>query len=654
MGWWGRLFGSIDSYDPAQRVLPDAYEPFMGTGIPVVDPGVPLAVMHRNEVEAYWASQPNLRKVVGYIARNVASIPLKVYERVSDTEREQVRDHALTGAVGNPAGRGGFRFWESVISDGLLYDRWCVLQRPREDGSLGLVRVPAWRLKFRTDILGEVTEISYWVGDRTKDPATEWKIIPLDMAVFDYGYAPRTAGLTPIHTLRDVLQESAEAVRYRREVWENGTRAPGFIKYPGRMKDERTINRLRQQLQSAYGRDGDSAGGLPLLEDGMEIVDRKVFTPQDAQDLTGRQLTAVEVAAAYHIAPELVGAREGTYSNIEAFRQMAYRDNLGPYIVALEDALNAQLVPGHAAGRRLYVEAHVETKLRGSFEEQAKVKQAATGAPWLTRNEARAMENRPPVPGGDELVTPLNVLIGGQASPQDSVPELRGESGPEFAGFEALRKAATLKARADMWQPKVVEVLERHFARQRAAVLSKLGAKADDEWWDAERWNRELADDLFKLGVAASEAAAKAALDAMGVDPGSYDLERTLAWLRLRAEMDAQRINDKTRDQVSEQLDADDGNPADVFDQDGRAAILATAFVTALSGFGTQEAGKQSGATTKTWVTTSSNPRPSHAALNGVTVPIGDPFPNGLMWPGDAAGGADELAGCECAIRFDF
>jgi hypothetical protein len=37
----------------------------------------------------------------------------------------------------------------------------------------------------------------------------------------------------------------------------------------------------------------------------------------------------------------------------------------------------------------------------------------------MTVNEARALENRPPVEGGDELVRPLNVTQNGD---QDPVP----------------------------------------------------------------------------------------------------------------------------------------------------------------------------------------------------------------------------------------
>ena len=104
--------------------------------------------------------------------------------------------------------------------------------------------------------------------------------------------------------------------------------------------------------------------------------------------------------------------------------------------------------------------------MKGSFEEQATSLQTAVGGPWLTRNEARARQNLPQIEGGDELITPLNVLIGGQASPTDSP----GKS-------DAL-----------------TSVLAAFFARQGNAVKARLGDKAAT--WDADRWQRELLADL--------------------------------------------------------------------------------------------------------------------------------------------------------------
>lgn len=511
MGFWDWIRG-VDSYDPAQRVLPEPYEPFMSTaGIPVMDPGSPLEwwTGHRSEVERFWRTQPNLRKVVDFIARSVASVPLNAYERVSDTDRQRLRGEPLSDILRSPQPRlAPYRFWHSVLSDGLLYDRWAVFVH-REGGRLNLVQIPSNRLRFEVDPLRRVTAVKYWAGkdaDLTSDK--QWIDVPLEELVFDFGYSPTGAGLSPVQTLRDILDESAEAVAYRRDVWSQGVRVPGYVYRPPTPTaprwDDAQRNRFVNALRSSYGRTGPDAGGLPLMEDGMEIRSTDVFTPRDSKDLEGRQLTAIEVAAAFHIAPELVGAREGTFSNIDAFRQMMFGPSLGPYIDAWQGALNAQLVPMFSGDREVYVEANVESKLRGSFIEQARIMQSATGGPWLTRNEARALQNRSPLDGADELIVPMNVTEGGQASPNDS------GSQNQNAG------EATVKA------------LETFLRRQGAVVMSSLGSKDKGQWWDAKRWNAELASDLSLSTTDAGRinAETKALVEASADPLGVFGLAR--------------------------------------------------------------------------------------------------------------------------------
>ncbi|MCW2957140.1 MAG: phage portal protein [Thermoleophilia bacterium] len=435
----GRSSGSatewpFSSYDPAQRGLPDPYEPYMGTHAGpflIADPGSPL--LHpeqaRKGVEFLWKTQPNVRKVVDFCARNIASIPLHTFERVSDTDRQRVTGHPLSDLCGTPRpGVASFRFWHSVMSDALLYDRWAALKVPRPQGEgVDLIQVPSWRLRLDTDGLRRVTSAWYWVGDEAELPQDidGWRPLDLDLLVFDHGFAPQTAGLSPLDTLSDVLAETSEAVRYRRQVWANGARVPAWIERPltAPQWSQTAHDRFAASFKGAYSGSGPKAGGVPILEDGMRLNSSDAFKPQDTMDLEGRRLSAIEVAAAYHIAPELVGAQQGNYSNVKEFRQMLYRDSLGPYIVAWEGVLNAQLVPEMAGPRRLYVEANVEAKLRGSFEEQAQILQSAVGAPWMSRSEARARMNLPQISDADDLVVPLNVLVGGQASPRDSAPK---------------------------------------------------------------------------------------------------------------------------------------------------------------------------------------------------------------------------------------
>lgn len=656
MGFWSRLTGAIDTYDAAQRVLPAPYEPFIGySGIPVADPGYPLALHGRVQVEALWRTQPNVRKVVDFIARNVASIPLHAYERVSDTDRRRVTGHPLSQAVTSPrAGVGAFRFWHGVISDGLLYDKWAVLKQPRADGAgVDLVQVPSWRLRFDVDGLRRVAGAWYWVGDAlaAEHDRDGWRPLDLASLVFDHGYAPSSAGMSPLETLREVLAENTEAVRYRRQVWSNGARVPAWIERPADHnwtpeQRDRFVNHFR----NTYTGDGENAGGVPVLEDGMQLHALNAFTPQDSMDLEGRRLTSAEVASAFHVAPELVGAQQGTYSNIDAFRQMLYRDSLGPYITALEQSINAMLTPDLAGGRNLYVEAHVEAKLRGSFIEQAQIAQSAVGAPTMTRNEMRARMNQPPIPGGDALVTPLNVTEGGQASPRDSGSQNR-RSGT------AAWKSAGAKARApENHETKHAKVMADFFGRQARVVKSRIGA--DEEWWDEERWDGELGSTLLPLYLLTSEEAARRALDAMGLP--DYDVDRTVAFLEESASRSAHEINTTTRADVASALGDDEPTDAvaHVFDVAGesRSSQIATTTVAFASGFATIEVARQNvgeSGVTKTWRVTSGNPRASHASMDGETVDIDDVFSNGLRWPG-GAGDPDESAGCQCEMDINL
>lgn len=390
-------------------------------GIQVVDPGVPLVDMTAlGPGPDVWRTQPSVRKVVDFIARNIASIPLHTYERVSDGDRQRVTDHPLARVLAEPSPRViPFRFWHGVLCDWLIHDRWCARKVPGLDGGMELIRIPARRFRFVADGLDRVAAIDIWTADgqRTREDPADY--------VFDHGYAPRGAnGTSPMETLADILAEAREAVAYRRGIWDRGARVPAVIERPADAPDwtkngarERFINSWRR-----FTRAGGQEGGTPILEDGMVLKKVDAFSPRDTGDLEGRKLTDAEVASAWHIAPELVGAREGTNSNVEAYRQMLYRDSLGPIIETLEQVLNIMLVPDLADGRSLYVEANVESKMRLSFEEQARVLSSAVGAPYMLRAEARARMNLPAIEHADELVVPLNVTVGGLASPRDTAP----------------------------------------------------------------------------------------------------------------------------------------------------------------------------------------------------------------------------------------
>ena len=199
-------------------------------------------------------------------------------------------------------------------------------------------------------------------------------------------------------------------------------------------------------------------------------------------------------------------------------------------------------------------------------------------------------------------------------------------------------------------------MFSRFFARQGQAVRSRLGQK-QAEWWDHERWDRELADDLYRLAVTVSQRVASDTLESIGVEPDRYDVDRTLAFLRKMSERIAGQVNLTTYAQIEAALEEDDPSEAvaHVFDvaEDSRAEQSATAAVTAVAGFATIEAAQQTcgSRARKRWIVNSTNPRASHAAMQGEEVGLDEVFSNGLACPGSLDGTADETAGCQCSLE---
>jgi hypothetical protein len=52
-------------------------------------------------VEELWRTQPYLRTLVTFLARNVAQLGLQSFQRVTETDRRRLRDDPLPHAVGS-------------------------------------------------------------------------------------------------------------------------------------------------------------------------------------------------------------------------------------------------------------------------------------------------------------------------------------------------------------------------------------------------------------------------------------------------------------------------------------------------------------------------------------------------------------------------
>lgn len=373
------------------------------------------------DVAAAYAEVPALRTVVDFIARAVASTPFQVFDRVGDLDRQRITSSPLALAMKSP-GR-----WTTqaqligaITRDRLLTDRWCLLPYTDDDGAPRLLRVPPRMVRAELDNFGEVIGVVIVVEGKELRPAR-------DEVIFwaGYSYSPSRVGTSPVRSVRRLLREMDQGDDYRQKMYANGVRSPFALVRPADAAPwtpEQRAKFIRSWKETYAGPQATNAGGTPLLEDGMSPVEFKGINPKDLEANLSRQAGLIEMANAYHMPPELLGLREAKYATMREYRSQLYRDVLGPIYVDHEQVFTNQLAPAMNASETTYVEANVEAKLRGSFEEQITYLQAAVGGPFMTRAEARSRLNLPHVDGSEELIVPLNVITGGQASPQDSTP----------------------------------------------------------------------------------------------------------------------------------------------------------------------------------------------------------------------------------------
>jgi HK97 family phage portal protein len=601
-----------------------------------------------------WETQHNVRTVVDFLARNIGQLGLPVYQRVSDTDRQRLVDSPVAKLLSNPnPAMTAYDLKVALVSDLALHDEaWWLLAQTSTGWQLRPLAVDLVTIVSGSEIDGDL--VIHYLPDATKPPI---RIEGKDLIHFKNWtpyYGDR--GSPVVATLKDILAEQIAAQQFRTGIWKNGGQMGQYI---GRPKDapswsDEGYKRFTEDMK-AYKAKGANVGGMPVLEDGMTINQVR-FNAREEQWIEAANLSLETVARAWHINPAMLGATGGvSYANVREFRKMLYGETLGPWLKMIQDRINSKLVPLLDPRDGVYVEFNVKAKLAASFDEQAAVLSSAVGRPWMTANEARALENMPSLDGdADSLVTPLNVIVGGQSSPRDSAPK--------STHVHVKSGAVSVKGEADDSSAKqTAAALQKFFKRQREAVLARLNSKAPG-WWDQERWDKELSDDLFRVAMSVTGQVAADVLAATGLAPDAYDTGRTEKFLRAVADSRAGKINATTFDQIQAALDDpgedDDGNPVHspekVFDEaeGSRGDVMAATLLTTFAGFATMEAAKQnSSEATKTWVVNSGNPRSEHAAMDGETVPVRDTFSNGADWPGDPVLGAEGVANCQCSVE---
>ncbi|MBQ1573581.1 MAG: phage portal protein [Clostridiales bacterium] len=616
--------------------------------------------------KSLYQSQDNLKAVVDFLSNSIAQLPLKVYRRDAETERKRDRDSAPALLLWRPnEDQTAFEFIRALAEEYYVFGCVYVWVTPDAESPSGYQMriIPSEWVKqtnggsvYAPDSIVVATSAGVYVE------------LPRSEYVCFKTYSPGNPGgyVSPMSALRQTLQEQIEAGRFRRELWRSSGRLNAQILRPKDVQpwDDQARKRFVETFRKSWGSGGDKAGSIPLLEDGMEI---KPFQTsfKEQQWMESVKLSRESVAAAYSINPSLIWHTDTqTYASSKDNARALYAECLGPTLQMIQQRINSFLLPLVGGTSDMYVEFDLTEKLKGSFEERASILQAAVGAPYMTRNEARADNNLPPIEGGDELITPLNVYNGTDnpdidleaLNPDDEYEQPKSIIPKRYKSNNLRIKGASQKA-----EDEAVEAVIRKFVKRQAdSVLPKIGAKAAS-WWDAKRWDKELADDLEKIIDLIAKRHGKATADEID---GVYDIDRTKNYLRAKAEGRAKWYNQQTYKKLQQALDdydpddEDSKSPADVFAErakGGDASRAAVVIAGQVASWATVEVAKQTHEAQpkkvikKVWVAhPTQNSRSTHLLMDGEEADLDATFSNGARWPGDDSLEPEESCYCNC------
>lgn len=337
-------------------------------------------------VPAVWAA-------VNFISGTIAGLPLHVYSRTKDGRKRSSApiSRILHDYVSDEMTSFAWRKYtfERVLTQGRAFT--LILRDAR-----GVVRdlMPLDPTKVTVERVDGATFYHLRDADRERTyEASDVIDIPFmmrDDMISHYG--PLSAGKEAIGLALAVQEYSAK-------FFANGGVPPFAV--TGGFQSGKALERAGNDLQEAVKRAASEGRQALILPNGLEI--KPIGSdPEKTQNLELNRFLVEQIARLYSIPPTfLQDLTHGTFSNTEQQDLHFVKHTLKRWVEQMEQELNLKI--WGRGNNRLFAEFNVDGLLRGDFKTRMEGHATAIQAGIETPNEARELENKPPMDGGDRL-----------------------------------------------------------------------------------------------------------------------------------------------------------------------------------------------------------------------------------------------------------
>ena len=343
---------------------------------------------------------PTVLGCVRVISESVGQLPIILHRR-TETGRERATDHPLYDLLHDEpnAWTSAYEFKVAMQTALCLHGNAYAFVN-RVNGRIAeLVQIPSSTVTVEVD---EMTlEPSYKVAEKGGGQ----RVYDRSQILHLRGIGSRPhVGDSPVHLMREAIGLALTMEHHGARIFGNGARPSGTIEVQGGLSPE-AVERLRASLRSEHS---GAASGRTMVLEGGAVFKALQFNSVDMQFMELRRQQIAEIARGYRVPLHMLQELERTtHANAESLGQQFITFTLLPWLKAWEGAIRRTLISPDERST-LYAEFLTDDLARADLAARMSAYATAITNGVLSPNEARAAENRPPYPGGDQFRLPMN------------------------------------------------------------------------------------------------------------------------------------------------------------------------------------------------------------------------------------------------------
>lgn len=335
------------------------------------------------------------------LSSSVAQLPLHVKYKSGD-KVETVKDHPAYYLLHDSpnAWQTSYKLREYAQSSVLLYgNAYIHIVRNKNGEVVSLESLEPWNVQLLKN--GSRYVYAYYGDDKTMS------LSPDDVLhIKSLGPSIKT-GKSVIQIHAETIGLGLDARKFASGFFGGNARPAGIlsVKTPLNSNAWENFKNMWQTAQEKLRSEENKTILLPAELDYKALT----VSPVDTELLSMMKLNRSEIAGIFNVPAHMINDLEkATFSNISEQTIQFIRFSVMPWVVNWEQELNRKIFTEAERKAGYFVKFNLAGIMRGTAGERATFYHAAITDGWMSRNEARQLEDMNPVEGLDEMLVSVN------------------------------------------------------------------------------------------------------------------------------------------------------------------------------------------------------------------------------------------------------